>query len=307
MSLFAGLLLGTVMMLFILPFFLPDNSTDYFAAHIDKHRLLNSTPSPKIIIIGGSSAAFGVDSQVIAEKTGYPVINMGLNVGLGLHYTLEEVRSSIEKGDIIIISPEYEQFGSAIDESGVPPVLVAITPTSVRYATSPWQYVKIFSGLNIMTKVEILSLAGAIRNKPVKCASVLYCRTSFNAHGDFVAHLEQPSQLKISEHIPPLESTPSRLSLQAIENFTLYADSKGVQVLFTFPPLARSYFESNREAIGAIERGVQEIPKLVVIDRPKDHEYDDDMFFDSEYHLNKVGRNMRTEQILLTSKLTPLH
>lgn len=304
-SWFALLLLGETITLFILPFFLPQNSTDYFAAYIDKHELLNSTPPPRIIIIGGSSAAFGVDSQMIAKETGYSVVNMGLNVGMGLRYTLEEVRTSIGEGDIILISSEYEQFGTA-GGNGAPPVLIAITPTSLKYMTSPKQYLSIFTGLNIMARVEIMHLIGAIRKKAVKCTGGLYCRSSFDAHGDFIAHLEQPSRLKIPEHITPLESTPSQASLQSIKNFTHYANGKGAQVLFTFPPLARSYFEPNRKAIESIEEEINKIPDLVVIDLPEDREYANEMFFDSEYHLNKEGRNMRTDQILSTSSIAPL-
>src|SRR5665647_627683 len=38
---------------------------DYIAAVLEKDRLIRNTPSPKIILVGGSNLAFGIDSHMI--------------------------------------------------------------------------------------------------------------------------------------------------------------------------------------------------------------------------------------------------
>ena len=48
-----------------------------------KFDVLKNTDEPKIIIIGGSNAGFGIDEQYIEEKTGYKVANLGLHAGFG--------------------------------------------------------------------------------------------------------------------------------------------------------------------------------------------------------------------------------
>ena len=50
----------------------------FLGALRDKYERLTSLEEPKIVIIGGSSAAFGLDSAVIEEHTGMPVVNFGL-------------------------------------------------------------------------------------------------------------------------------------------------------------------------------------------------------------------------------------
>lgn len=55
----------------------------YKAATIDKHCLLQQQPSPRIIFVGGSSTAFGIDSHYVKQKLKYNSVNMGLNAGSG--------------------------------------------------------------------------------------------------------------------------------------------------------------------------------------------------------------------------------
>ena len=49
-----------------------------------KYDLIKQASSPKIVLIGGSSAAFGVDSDLLEEQLpGYDVVNFGLYATLG--------------------------------------------------------------------------------------------------------------------------------------------------------------------------------------------------------------------------------
>ncbi len=77
---------------------LKNHEKDYVAATIDKHDLLDQQPSPRIIFVGGSSAAFGLDSQKIGQSLGYHPVNMGIKVTLGLNFMLEEVETSLRSG-----------------------------------------------------------------------------------------------------------------------------------------------------------------------------------------------------------------
>src|SRR5918911_1472998 len=80
-----------------------------YQASLLKAELLANVPSPRIIIFGGSNIAFGIDSELMEQKLGMPVINDGLHVALGVA-PLEEVKKYIRPGDIIIISLEYYNF-----------------------------------------------------------------------------------------------------------------------------------------------------------------------------------------------------
>ena len=71
---------------------------------------LSSARGPKIVLVGGSSCAFGVDSALIeAEFPDYEVVNLGMYAALGSRMMLDLARDSIGRGDIVIFLPEINK------------------------------------------------------------------------------------------------------------------------------------------------------------------------------------------------------
>ena len=70
-----------LLLLFGFCFFMvmPQYEGNYQAATQDKVRLLKQTKGPKIVLIGNSNLAFGIDSAQIEQAFGMPVVNMGVN------------------------------------------------------------------------------------------------------------------------------------------------------------------------------------------------------------------------------------
>src|SRR5687768_14997237 len=83
---------------------------NYLVAVLEKDRLIRKTPSPKIILVGGSNLAFGIDSKMMQDSLRMPVVNMGLYAKLGLKYMLAQVQPYIGPGDVVVVVPEYDQF-----------------------------------------------------------------------------------------------------------------------------------------------------------------------------------------------------
>ena len=73
----------------------------------DQYRILKNTNDPKIVVVGGSSLAFGLNQQMIEEATGYEVVNLGLHAGLGLWFPTEMAKTNINEGDIVLVGYEY--------------------------------------------------------------------------------------------------------------------------------------------------------------------------------------------------------
>ena len=69
---------------------------------------------PKILLFGGSATAFSVDSKVIEEMCGMPVVNLGLHAGLPFRFCLEDVKRYVRKGDIVVVAlePGGQHYGS---------------------------------------------------------------------------------------------------------------------------------------------------------------------------------------------------
>ena len=81
----------------------PQYLGNYQASLIDKVQRLESIHEPKIVLIGDSNLAFGIDSEKIEEAFDMPVVNMGLHGGLGNAFHEEMTRLNVTEGDIYII------------------------------------------------------------------------------------------------------------------------------------------------------------------------------------------------------------
>lgn len=109
----------------------PDN---YIAALVDKDDLLKNAPGPRMIFLGGSGLAFGLDSQLIADRYGYTPINYGLHIRLGPGFMLRHVREYVRPGDVVVLSVEYsgmfEDFEAAPEPKAA---FCAISPDFERF------------------------------------------------------------------------------------------------------------------------------------------------------------------------------
>ena len=109
--LLASLLLLLPLLLLVFAFALhAQYGKTYLAALNDKAAILEKTPSPKIVIIGGSGAAFDVDCELLeSQLPGYRAVNFGLYAGLGTTVMLELALPSLQEGDLVIFSPELSE------------------------------------------------------------------------------------------------------------------------------------------------------------------------------------------------------
>lgn len=76
---------------------------NYQAALLDKVQRLESIDEPKIILVGNSNLAFGMDSQKLEAAFNMPVVNLGLHGGLGNAFHEEIAKFNINQGDIIVV------------------------------------------------------------------------------------------------------------------------------------------------------------------------------------------------------------
>ncbi len=237
--------------------------------------------------------AFSLDSQMIEQKTSYSVVNLGLDANLGLRFILKDAKRFMKKDDIIIISPEYDHFGIAsLDGDGLTLVrLIAVDPRALGSLTSFHQIKNIFSNLLSIINIEFESVIA-----DGQCLDAVYCRRSFNKYGDVTAHLTMPSNPVVKGLFFPTQ--PNAESMALIKNFSEFADKQSVKVFYSFPPLAKASFDQNGEFIMTIFNALQKIPNLIILGAPEVYIYNDDLFFDTMYHLNAEGRNKRTSTLI---------
>ena len=105
-----ALLLAGPAFLLACGFGLPAQYDESFLGELsDKCALLEQSPAPRIVLVGGSSLAFGVDSALLEQEfPGYTVVNFGLYAALGTQLMLELSDGQFREGDIVILSPEQQ-------------------------------------------------------------------------------------------------------------------------------------------------------------------------------------------------------
>ena len=291
-----GFLVMLVMTLIVL--LSPHDDENYMAAAADKHRLLVSVPSPRIILVGGSNIAFSVDSQMMAQHFGLPVINMGLNVDLGLRYMLNEVRPALRKGDILLVFPEYAHF------SGIPldgrsrelGMLIRSCPECITGISTPTQAYHAVAGI-------FQALDG---KNPRSLNDPVYYRHGFNAWGDMVAHLDLPSPEAFARAIPNIKVSSPNPAVELLNTFYRSLDGTGVQVFLVYPAIPINIYKSQQENLITLDNLIKTEMEFPVIGTPKDFIYASKYFYDTTYHMGREGRELHTEHVIDMLPLVPL-
>lgn len=273
----------------------------YFAGSLLHTKLLENTPSPRIILVGGSNVSFGIDAELMQRTLGIPVINDGLHAGLGLA-PLRELQEYIRKGDVIIISLEYNLFAYQDVMNGDPAFLsdwIEYVPRRVKYLSNPWKEAPgiyaIMLQRKINRKVNTYLFGGSLND-----VRDIFVGTKYDLNGDFIGHLQETStnRQKIPATPYPVSGLQEDIFL-FLENFNQIAREKGARVYFEAPASRQSNCKATGQAQMAnffktfTERS--SIPILTPFDEvclPNKY------FFDTEYHLNAEGRELRTKRLI---------
>lgn len=259
----------------------------YLVSVFDKVKLLENTSSRKIVFVGGSGLAFGLDSSKLEQAYGLPVINMGVHAGFGLKFLLEQVRPFLKQGDIVVIMPEFEHFVGNLFYGAEP---------LIQYLL----YTQNWKGLCDLPKIHLINVLLKMNcmifdYSPGHQAKLPYVRSGFNNYGDMTAHLDLPD-VDFSK-TSRLEKKLNEEAVQFLHNFVVTNTKQGISTMVIYPGMADTFYFRNADTIIAIAEAFR-IHTIDVLATPQDCVYDDNLFFDSVYHLNKRGREKRTIKMI---------
>lgn len=153
MALVSGALLTVAAICLLIP-----DGNDYAQASVLKHRRLLEAPGRRIVLVGGSNLAFGVDSTILEQKTGCSVINMGMNGYLGVKFMLREVAPHLRPQDIVVVALEYDSFFKPVD--GRPSdqlMVVKANPRTFSYLDAK-QRLKVLQTVPYVAQQKVLRL-----------------------------------------------------------------------------------------------------------------------------------------------------
>ncbi len=282
----AGILIPFAI-LFLLPPTPRSKSTAVFAKPI-KDSLLSQTPAPRIIFIGGSNVIFGISSQLVKDSLGLNPINTGIHASVGLMYMLDDVEKYIRKGDIVVVSPEYEQFYGKM-AYGYEHLL------RVSYEDSPRSSILKLSWkqlLNISRFIPRYALSKLNPNEYFSFQTPLnYSVKSFNKYGDVYTHWGMPSK-----KIRPWPLKKEKLNedvITRLRSFNNFVMQKEATMFISYPGYQYSSFKNTASSIAEIQQYLQQTG-IVLLGNPLRYAIPDSLIFDAAYHLTKPGVDRRT-------------
>jgi hypothetical protein len=275
----------------------------YFAGSRLQLELLKNTPSPRIILIGGSNVSFGLDAELMQRSLGIPVINDGLHAGLGI-VPLRELREYIRQGDIIIISLEYSMFASQSIMEGDLTFLsdwIEYSPQRIRFLANPWKQAPALYATMLQRKVNRQVNTYLFGGSLDEVRNV-FIGTKYNSNGDFIGHLNEASMVRRKvPSVPYPVGTVQNEIFVFLEQFHQFAREKGAEVYFEAPASRKTNCENTGEAPMANFFATFEERSSIPVLTPLDEVcLPDKYFFDTAYHLNAEGRQVRTERLIET-------
>ena len=261
---------------------------NYMQAIIDKHDRISEIKSPKLILAGGSNLAFGINSQKLQDEFNVPVVNLGLHAGLGLEFILNELKKSINDSDVVIISPEYF-LGNGLYE--LKNFTQSLYPNASNYYDKNLK--QDFQDHIKKTRKAIKTIG---QDKGVNTSFSVYTRNGFNKFGDVISHIDQVPKKELSDR--GIINYRYWKGIEILNDFYKYAQTKNVNVFFTFPNFPQSEYNKNDKCIEKLNNDILKNLKIEVLNSPKDMVLNDSLFYDTIYHLNGKGRELRTEKLI---------
>ena len=294
----AAMLLIPVGTLLGLAFGLPDQYANTFTAALtDKAQRLREIDDPKIVVIGGSSIAFGLDSQLMERETGMPTVNFGLYASLGTRAMLDLSRPYLGEGDVVLLSPETDAqtlsgfFGGEVmwqaterDRS----LLRDLSSDAGRQmVTSLWDYTA--------AKCRLMRTG-------TPDPTGVYRRGSFDAYGD----LSYPRPASVmpfgfdpGQVIKPSADLVGSDFVELVNEYVAYARERGAEVYFTYAPMNAAALspDTTDDSLYDYYLYLCSVLDCEVITDVRRAIMEPGYFYDSNFHLNDAGRTVWTAHL----------
>lgn len=269
----------------------------YYAALVDKYNRLESIKNKKkIVVIGASGTAFGLDSKTIQKYfPDYDVQNFGLYADLGIKLMLDLSKENISKDDIVVISPELSPQGMSL----------YFNPVSFLKATE--ERTDLFDSLTIENKTQVIGgyidfLKQKKKIDPNEELFGVYQRKNLNIYGDisYYGEVDGDTVSLRTSNIMPLNydlNTPVNITTDLLNNefidyindFAKNLEKIGATVLFDYAPINALSITSSQNEADDFSKKISNRLAFPLIGNMGEHVIPFEYFYDSNFHTNDAG------------------
>lgn len=276
--------------------------SSYQSVIADKYRMLQKTDEKKIIMVAGSSSAFGLDQYILEAETGYKVINLGLYAGFGSLFYTELAKENLNPGDIVLLGYEYG-WQDSFSSLGQDVIMSGIDENIHMYKHIPISHWPDFIGYLFKY---------AEKKNSFEEAHGIYSRESFDENGQLIrtrANALSDYEDKVSTYgiISVLDSegnvTISDRSVEYLRELKEYVSGCGASIYFVAPPILYDSIACNPDDFLELAKLEEERIGIPYISDPRLYMFPADLMSDTVNHCNSEGEKIRTNILVDDLKL----
>ncbi len=271
------------------------------AVMVDK---LKNTQEKKVVVVGNSAVAFGVDSALMEALLNdggldYKVVNFGLYGAIGTKMMLDLSEEYIGEGDIVLFSPELikqslsdyfsaEHAWYAIDSDLS---MFGLLDKALQRELS-LNYVTYASGKFKQSQSGIPAQGSGI-----------YAKSSFDENGDLKnydrAHNVLQGGVDVNNLIT-LESTMyASTFVEYVNSYAKFIEGRGASIYYAFMPvMADSVIIESEDAAEYFYDWVDGAFDFPILNDLYECILDSGWFYDSNVHLNSAGMTLHTVNLV---------
>jgi hypothetical protein len=279
--------------------------------------------TPRILFLGGSSSLFGIDAEEVTAQTGMPAVNMGLHAGLRLDRVLSVGEHVVRRGDVLVLPLEQPYYtcgeigwsdwqitnalawdrpyfdnlslGNRIQatfDGGGASLMPTLLGSKLNSIANPELY---FNRLESLAPAEVIW--ARYSSGKFRTSDFAYSAYNIDGRGDMLgnegAHYSGPGEML---------DTPRNICPDVSRTLTWFVSKmkrKGIQVLVSHVPyiIERTPNAGWREAEKDFRQNIKSTG-AALLDHRQDLFFPPSYFFNSNLHLNDVGRREWTKRII---------
>ena len=271
----------------------------YYAELPEQYHRLTDSPGKRIVLVGGSNIAFGVDVGLLEDLLAqhgyeYTVCPFGLYAAVGTSAMLELSEAHIREGDIVVlaIEPTDDTLSTYFGASAfwkcseeAPELLTGVS--SSHRAALAGNYIDFLQ-----------ARASILRSGLFPSSEGVYAKSSFDENANMVFPREGNIMTLGWDSGAPVDLAAVSVALDFARQVNRYchaAREKGADVYLSFSPVNRSALMGEpAESAESFYRTCLDAFDCPIISDPNRYILDSGWFYDSNFHLNSNGALLRT-------------
>ena len=274
----------------------------YYAELAPMTERLEQAEGKRLILIGGSNIAFGIDGpllEALLREKGfdYTVCPFGLYAAVGSSAMLSLCEDSLRAGDTAVLAfePAADALSGYFGASAF--LKCAESRPEMAFRLNGEQRTRVIGNL----LPYLAEKAGICRSGVLPRAEGVYARSAFASTCTMVFDRPGNRMALGYDTVSPVDfdqAAASSAFVAQVNAFCRTAERRGAAVLMSFSPVNRSAVSG--DIVGYFDRMNRTFTCPVISD-PTRYVLDSGWFYDSNFHLNSAGQVLRT--ILLAEDL----